>query len=141
MRMAIALNGTVCAQHFGESHRLALVEIDETTGQVRREEVLDMPEHTPGAFPRFITQHDVDLVFAGGIGERAIIMLAEQGIRTIAGAPPLEPTELARRWLAGELQTETNLCGHGLADGAGPHHHDHHHHGCENDPHHHDRKA
>lgn len=140
MRMAIALNGTVCAQHFGSSHRLALVEIDEANGQVRREEVLDMPEHTPGAFPRFITQHAVDLVIAGGIGERAIIMLAEQGIRTITGAPALAPAELAERWLAGELQTAANLCGHGLADGTGPHHHDHDHHHCDN-PHHHGREA
>ena len=127
MRIAIAMEGTVCASHFGGSKQLAVVTVDENAGRILAEQFVPFPPHTPGAYPAFIIEQGVDLVIAGGIGERAVIMLASAGIRTITDAGPLKPGELVRLWLDGKLKSGPNPCGHvhGKHDGHGPHHGEH----------------
>jgi predicted Fe-Mo cluster-binding NifX family protein len=54
----------------------------------------------------------VNLIFAGGMGQRALSLFAERGIRVITGAPNLEPEALAKSYLAGSLISGANVCDH-----------------------------
>jgi ATP-binding protein involved in chromosome partitioning len=54
----------------------------------------------------------VDLIIAGGKGQRALGLFAEQGIRVITGAPNHEPVALVQNYLAGGLTTGPNVCDH-----------------------------
>lgn len=118
MRIAIPLQGTVCSPHFGGSEEVVIITVDDESRQILSEVFLNFPEHRPGTYPTFIAEQGVDLVIAGGIGERAIIMLADQGIRTLAGAPPLPPSQLVGLWIKGQLETAENTCDHDGCDHA-----------------------
>ena len=57
-----------------------------------RSETLPAPKHEPGAFPRWLHSLGVQVVIAGGIGQRALVLFAQQGINVVAGLPD-EPAE------------------------------------------------
>jgi ATP-binding protein involved in chromosome partitioning len=54
----------------------------------------------------------VNLIIAGGMGQRALGLFTEKGIRVITGAPTLEPEALVQHYLAGSLTTGPNVCDH-----------------------------
>jgi len=54
----------------------------------------------------------VNLIIAGGMGQRALSLFTEQGIRVITGAPNQEPVALVQNYLAGSLTTGPNVCDH-----------------------------
>jgi predicted Fe-Mo cluster-binding NifX family protein len=54
----------------------------------------------------------VNLIIAGGMGQRALSLFTEQGIRVITGAPNLAPDTLVKQYLAGNLVTGPNVCDH-----------------------------
>ena len=74
--------------------------------------------------PEWIVEHGVDLVLAGGIGERAIIMLAEAGIRVMPGVAEQPVQDAVEAWLNGRLETHANVC-------RGGHHGHEHRHGSD----------
>lgn len=83
MRYAIASDGDQVAAHFGRCERYLLVDVDD--GVIIRSEEIPNPGHAPGLLPRFLAQHDVDTVVAGGAGPRAVGLLAELGIEVCLG--------------------------------------------------------
>jgi ATP-binding protein involved in chromosome partitioning len=53
-----------------------------------------------------------DVIIAGGMGQRAIDLFSEKGIKVVTGAPSLEPDELVKRYLNQNLATSGNVCDH-----------------------------
>ena len=124
MKIAIPVENGRLNSHFGGSRHFALIEVDPSTKATLRTETLPAPEHVPGAFPRWLQSQGVELVIAGGIGQRALTLFAQQGIDVVAGLPN-EPVEaLVAAYLNGQLTGKPEGCTH--------HGHDHdHHHGRE----------
>ena len=103
------LQGKSCA-HFGHCQSFAVVEvIDNNVGDVT---FLDPPAHQPGTYPRFLADQGVDIVIAGGMGNMAINMFAQNDIQVMTGAPSLTPEELVKQYLDSALTTGDNLCDH-----------------------------
>lgn len=113
--------GKAC-QHFGHCERFAIIET--TDGAVTSSCMVTPPEHQPGLYPRFLAEQGVTVVLAGGMGQKALQLFAQQGIEVLMGMPPEEPTELAAAYLAGQLSSAPNACDHGLP-GHEPHCDDH----------------
>jgi len=120
MKIAIpAANGQLCA-HFGHCEQFAILEADPTTKSVTRTEFQTPPAHEPGVLPRWLHSLGVNVVLAGGMGARAVDLLAQNGIQAILGVPAMGLTELAEAYLNGKLTSGASACQH---HGCGDEHH------------------
>ena len=123
MKIAIPIENGRLNSHFGGSREFAIVEVDANAKTILRSETLPAPKHEPGAFPRWLHSLGVQVIIAGGIGQRALTLFAEQGINVVAG-PADEPVEaLIAAYLNGQLTGKPEGCAH-HGDG---HDHDHGH--------------
>jgi predicted Fe-Mo cluster-binding NifX family protein len=52
------------------------------------------------------------MIIAGGMGQRAQQLFAQQGIQVVVGAPVETPEKLIADYFAGTLQAGENLCDH-----------------------------
>ncbi len=112
MKIAIPTANDLLAMHFGHCETFTLVTIDPEQKSITAQETADAPPHEPGVLPRWLAQQDVNLVIAGGMGNRAQELFRAQGIEVIVGAPTKTPAELAQIYLQGELTPGANLCDH-----------------------------
>lgn len=111
-RVAIPLVGEQLSAHFGHCQSFALIDVD--TGAlaiVAREDVV-APPHEPGLLPKWLAERGASMIIAGGMGQRAQDLFAEQGIEVVVGAPATTPERLMDDYLAGELRGGANLCDH-----------------------------
>jgi ATP-binding protein involved in chromosome partitioning len=109
-KAAVPLAGGLLCNHFGHCEKFAVMHVFD--GQIGTMELHVPPPHEPGVLPRWLGDLGVNLIIAGGMGQRAISLFAEQGIRVIIGAPNLEPEALVQQYLAGSLMTGPNVCDH-----------------------------
>jgi len=70
------------------------------------------PPNQSGLLPQWLSELSVALVIAGGMGQRAQQLFAENNIDVVVGAPDNEPKELISQYLTGRLQCGQNLCDH-----------------------------
>lgn len=112
MRIAIPTNGPALAGHFGHCQTFTFFDLDPANPSSLSTSSVDAPPHQPGFLPAWLKQHRVDLVIAGGMGERAKALLAEYSIQVILGAPEIAPAEVLRHHLAGTLVTTPHVCHH-----------------------------
>lgn len=101
--------GRLC-NHFGHCQQFAVIRVRE--GAVEGHELHTPPPHEPGVLPRWLGDLGVDLIFAGGMGHRALTLFAERGIQVIIGAPNLDPEALMKSYLDGNLVSGANVCDH-----------------------------
>ncbi len=112
MRIAIPIADGRLHPHFGHCQSFALIDIDPNTSTILAASEIAAPEHQPGLLPPWLKERGVDLVIAGNMGSRARSLFATVCIETITGAPPEDPTTIARHYLAGTLVTRENTCDH-----------------------------
>jgi Mrp family chromosome partitioning ATPase/predicted Fe-Mo cluster-binding NifX family protein len=109
-KVAIPLaEGRLC-NHFGHCEQFALIRVKE--GLIDGKELHTPPTHEPGVLPRWLADLGVNLILAGGMGQRALSLFTEQGIRVITGSPSQEPETLVQWYLSGTLESGPNVCDH-----------------------------
>lgn len=101
--------GRLC-NHFGHCQQFAVIQIN--AGLFGGTELHTPPPHEPGVLPQWLGNLGVSLVIAGGMGQRALSLLAEKGIKVITGSPSQEPEALVKSYLAGALVNGPNVCDH-----------------------------
>ena len=112
MKIAIPVaQGRLCA-HFGHCEEFEIIEADEKKRQIISTKRVTPPPHEPGVLPRWLHENGVQVVLAGGMGQRAQTLFAEQQIRTVVGAPMETPEILVAAYLEGTLQSGSNVCDH-----------------------------
>jgi len=112
MKIAIPLaQGRLC-QHFGHCEEFAVLETDEQSRNIQNKSMHQPPAHEPGVLPRWLGELGADVIIAGGMGQRAQQLFAQNGITVVVGAPPDTPEELVSAYLGGTLQAGENLCDH-----------------------------
>ena len=112
MRIAIPTANGQLAQHFGHCEQFAIVDVDHQQKTIAEPQFVTPPPHEPGLLPRWLSEQNVNLIIAGGMGQRAQTLFAEQGIDVIYGAPAEDVQTLVQRYLDSTLQTGDNLCDH-----------------------------
>jgi predicted Fe-Mo cluster-binding NifX family protein len=112
MKIAIPLaNGKVC-MHFGHGEQFALVEVDEASKAITATSYLTPPPHEPGVLPRWLHAQGADAIIAGGMGQRAQALFAQNGIKVVVGAPAETPEDVVAAYLSGTLKVGQNVCDH-----------------------------
>lgn len=81
-------------------------------GLIDGKELHTPPPHEPGVLPRWLRDLGVNLVIAGGMGQQALSLFAENGIKVITGSPGQEPEALVQGYLSGTLISGSNVCDH-----------------------------
>ncbi|MDD4058492.1 MAG: NifB/NifX family molybdenum-iron cluster-binding protein [Bacteroidales bacterium] len=107
---AIPLENGVLCSHFGHCTQFALVETDENG--VISERLVTPPPHEPGLLPAWLSSQGVTHVIAGGMGQHALSLFAQNNIRVFLGAVAKEARELVSDCLNEKLETGGNRCDH-----------------------------
>jgi len=110
MKFAIPTLNNELTAHFGHCEKFAVIETNDSV--VIKEEFVDPPVHQPGVYPRFLAGVGVDVVIAGGMGQKARDLFAENNIKVCIGAGQGSPRELVESYLNDTLVTGHNLCDH-----------------------------
>ena len=116
-KIAVAQDGSSVSPHFGHCESYAIFQI-ENGAAVRL-------DHEPGTLPRLLAGTGITTVLAGGIGQRALAHLQENGVTVIRGVSG-GVDAAAAAYAAGTLVSGEDSCG---CHGDGEHHGHHHHHG------------
>jgi ATP-binding protein involved in chromosome partitioning len=111
-RIAVPTAGGKLAQHFGHSSEFTIFESSGSPESVAQVEVLEAPPHEPGLLPAWLSDRGVDVVIAGGMGQRAQELFRHGGIEVVVGAASDDPAETVRSYVEGRLETGQNLCDH-----------------------------
>ena len=110
MKIAIPVAEGRLTAHFGHAAEFAIVHVENQ--EIKKKELLPPPPHEPGVLPRWLHELGVDVIIAGGMGQRALALFGENGIKVIPGAPSLTPEELVNQYLSNTLATGDNVCDH-----------------------------
>lgn len=112
MKIAIPIaDGKLCA-HFGHCEQFALVDVEPKDKKILKREDIEAPPHQPGLLPPWLAKQGVNVVIAGGMGQRAQELFINQNIQVVVGAPSDPPEKLVTDYLSGTLHTSENACDH-----------------------------
>lgn len=107
MRLAIAAENNQVSAHFGHCEGFSIYNI--TDGKVESNEFIANPGHQPGFLPVYLKEANVNLIIAGGMGERAQMLFAQNGIDVIVGASG-SCEDALNQYLSGNLQSKGEFC-------------------------------
>lgn len=112
MKFAIPLaEGKLCS-HFGHCECFAILETDSSNEKISTRVDAVPPPHEPGVLPRWLADLNVNVIIAGGMGQRAQQLFIENKIKVIVGAQNEFPETLVEQYLAGTLTSGSNICDH-----------------------------
>jgi predicted Fe-Mo cluster-binding NifX family protein len=112
MKIAIPMTNGKLSAHFGHCEEFALVDINEQTKEIANVTTLQPPAHEPGALPKWLGEQKANVIIAGGMGQRAQQLFAQNNIKVIVGAPTQSAEEIASAYLNNTLETGDNICDH-----------------------------
>lgn len=112
MKIAVPTAQGKLSMHFGHCEKFTLIDIDENGKKIENTTAVDAPPHEPGLLPKWLGEKKVNLIIAGGMGQRAQGLFMQQNIEVLVGAPSDTPENLVKMYMAGELVCGTNACDH-----------------------------
>jgi predicted Fe-Mo cluster-binding NifX family protein len=112
MKIAIPLTAGKLSQHFGHCEQFAIIDIDSDNKNVKSQQLAEPPAHEPGALPRWLHSMGVNVIIAGGMGQRAQQLFNQNQIEVVVGAPVDSPDNLISAYLNKKLKTGENICDH-----------------------------
>jgi len=112
MKIAIPTAGKTLCMHFGHCEEFALIDVDSTAKKILKTEYVVPPPHEPGLLPKWLHERGVNIIVAGGMGQRAQGLFAENNITVVTGAIGESPEDIALAYLNKTLQTGSNTCDH-----------------------------
>jgi ATP-binding protein involved in chromosome partitioning len=112
MKIAIPMTNGKISSHFGHCEQFAIIDADVENKTTGSSELLTPPPHEPGLLPRWLAGLSVELVIAGGMGNRAQQLFKENNIDVIAGVTDNTPQDLVEQYLNNQLQSGQNICDH-----------------------------
>jgi ATP-binding protein involved in chromosome partitioning len=112
MRIAIPVTDGKLSAHFGHCQQFVIVDADCESKTITSTEMLTPPEHAPGVLPKWLGELHVDLIIAGGMGQRAQRLFEQNNIEVVVGAVDNAPEQLVLQYLTGQLECGQNICDH-----------------------------
>jgi len=110
MKFAIPTLNSEITAHFGHCDKFAIVET--TNNKITNEEVLTPPVHQPGSYPKFLAEKGVDVIIAGGMGQKAQVLFTQNNIKVHLGVISGTARKLVEDHINNQLKTGGNLCDH-----------------------------
>jgi predicted Fe-Mo cluster-binding NifX family protein len=112
MKIAIPVADGTLATHFGHCESFAFIDVELQERTVLGRQDVTPPPHEPGLLPRWLAEQGVEMIIAGGMGQRAQDLFVKSGIRVYTGASAFSPEQLVQDFMRGSLSTGVNLCDH-----------------------------
>ena len=112
MRIAIPLAQEKLSLHFGHCEKFAVIDTDDNSTKIANREDITPPAHEPGVLPKWLGGMGVNVIIAGGMGQRAQQLFAQNDIKVVTGASAQSPEELVSAFLEDTLETGDNICDH-----------------------------
>ena len=112
MRIAIPLLEDKLSPHFGHCDQFTIIEVDDSSKRITNRQDLTPPAHEPGVLPKWLHGIGVNVIIAGGMGQRAQQLFVQNQIEVVVGAPAEAPEDLVSARLNGTLETSSNICDH-----------------------------
>ena len=112
MRIAIPLAQGRLSMHFGHCEQFAIVTVDDESREITKREDMAPPGHEPGVLPKWLHEIGVNVIVAGGMGQRAQQLFTQNNINVVVGAPDNTAEELVTQYITGRLQNGENICDH-----------------------------
>lgn len=103
------VNGILCP-HFGHCESFMVYHVE--NNEISSSENFPAPPHQPGLLPKWLGEKGIDMVLAGGMGQKAITLFNAQNIEVAVGAPAIDPQKAVEDFLSGNLQLAGNACDH-----------------------------
>lgn len=110
MKYAIPCADEKLCMHFGHCEKFAIIE--EKDGEILGKEMITPPPHEPGLLPKWLHEQGANVIVAGGMGQRAQALFAQNDIKVVTGAQPAEPEDIVMEYINGNLVTGANACDH-----------------------------
>ena len=108
--IVVPVTDQLLSSHFGHCEEFYFAETEDK--KIVGEHKIVPPEHEPGLYPRWVKAQGGDLVIAGGMGQKARNLFAENGVEVVVGAPIEDPRKVVEDYLNGVLHTTANSCDH-----------------------------
>jgi ATP-binding protein involved in chromosome partitioning len=112
MKIAIPVTNGKLSSHFGHCEQFAVIDVDADKKNVTNTSMMTPPAHEPGVLPKWLGEMGVNLIIAGGMGQRAMQLFGQNNIEVIIGAPDNEPQQVIADYLEGRLKCGDNVCDH-----------------------------
>jgi predicted Fe-Mo cluster-binding NifX family protein len=112
MKIAIPVNEGKLCQHFGHCEVFAVINADSNSGGKLSRQDINPPPHEPGLLPKWLHEMGVNVIIAGGMGQRAQQLFTQNQIEVVVGAPVDTPENLVSAYLNKTLQSGENICDH-----------------------------
>jgi len=107
MKVAISTDSGKVSAHFGRCPEFTVAEVE--NGEVVDKETIENPGHKRGYLPKFLNERNVDCIIAGGMGNRAVSLFEDFGIKTITGIKG-DIDEVIKKLTKDQLEGTGNLC-------------------------------
>lgn len=107
MKIAVASDGKVVAEHFGHCENFTIFHVDKE--KVIDTEVIANPGHKPGFLPEFLNDMGIEVIISGGMGQGAVDIFNQREIEVVIGASG-EALIAVKDYLAGHLESSGLIC-------------------------------
>ena len=109
MKIAVPLAEGKLSMHFGHCESFALLDVDAAAKRIISRQDLDAPPHQPGLLPPWLAERGANVIIAGGMGQRAQALFAQQGIEVVVGAACETPERLVNEYMANRSRSPNKL--------------------------------
>ena len=112
MKIAIPITQGQLSMHFGHCEQFAIIEVDKDSKKIIGTTMETPPAHEPGVLPAWLHEQGVNVIIAGGMGQRAQQLFTQNDIKVVVGAAAGEPEKLVADYLDDSLESGDNICDH-----------------------------
>ena len=117
MKIAVPLSQAKFCDHFGGAEAFAFYTVNVDDRSIGERLIDSPPEHGRGVYPMWLHRLGATVVLAGGMGPRAVVILARHGIETVLGVKGEDPDAIVQSYLEGSLSATNEACrDHGFHD-------------------------
>ena len=109
------------SSHFGHADQFAIIRAGKN-GEIIESKLVNAPEGEHSAIAGWLSAQGVTKIIAGGIGQRAQMMMSEKGIKVFSGATEVDPGKAVASHLEGTLATNDNICSNHTCGNGDCHH-------------------
>ncbi|MBW1894099.1 MAG: NifB/NifX family molybdenum-iron cluster-binding protein [Deltaproteobacteria bacterium] len=110
MKFAIPMAEGKLTAHFGHCREFAIINVE--NNEIKEKSVVVPPPHEPGVLPQWLHDLGANVVIAGGMGNRAVQLFNQVGIKVLTGAPVEDPEVIVKNYLDDTLTIGDNACDH-----------------------------
>lgn len=111
-KIAVPVAGGALAEHFGHCEEFAIFHTDAEGKRIEGVVMVPAPPHEPGMLPGWLKGLGVNVILAGGMGQRARDLFRECSIELVIGARSDQARRVAEAYLDGKLASGANPCDH-----------------------------